>query len=185
MLSTTESRKRFDCPAADAILNAYAATTDAEAIEAAAALANDTFIGYATWKWIQVHAASTRAPVYRYSFDRKIPIPPDTKINGVVATSADIGARHAGEIEYVFGALDSIANVAWPTQDRTLSDQMMSYWANFARSGNPNGKGLPKWPAYNAASGDGVMHLDTTIAAKKDAFRARYEALDGLNHPAR
>ena len=174
-----QTRKRFG-PAADAILNAYAATTDAEAIEAAAALANDTFIGYATWKWIQVHAASTRAPVYRYSFDRKIPIPPDTKINGVVASSADIGARHAGEIEYVFGALDSIANVAWPTQDRTLSDQMMSYWANFARSGNPNGKGLPKWPAYNAASGDGVMHLDTTIAAKKDAFRARYEALDAL-----
>ena len=57
---------------------------------------------------------------------------------------------------------------------------MMSYWANFARSGNPNGKGLPTWPLYNAASGAGVMHLDTTIAAKNDANRPRYEALDAL-----
>ncbi len=173
-----QTRKRFG-PAADAILKAYAATTDAEAIEAAAALANDTFIGYSTWKWIQVHAA-TGAPVFRFSFDRKIPIAPDTMVNGMAATSADIGARHAGEIEYVFGTLDSIPKVTWPNDDRTLSDRMMSYWANFARTGNPNGKGLATWPVYNAATGDGVLHLDTTIVAKTDAFRARYEALDGL-----
>ena len=143
-------------------------------------MASDTFIGYATWKWIQVHAATTKVPVYRFSFDRKIPIPPDTKVNGVVATAADIGARHAGEIEYVFGQLDTIDKVTWPAEDKTLSDQMMSYWANFARSGDPNGKGLPTWPKYNAATGEGVLHLDTTIVAKKDAFRARYEALDAM-----
>ena len=172
-----ETQKRFG-PAAEPILKAYAASTDAEAIESAAALANDTFIAYATWKWIQAHASAGRAPVYRYSFDRKIPVAPDTKVNGVVATANDIGARHAGEIEYVFGTLDSIPNVAWTKEDRTLSDQIMSYWANFARSGDPNGKGLPTWPKYDAASGDGVQHLDTTIAATKDVFRARYEALD-------
>jgi para-nitrobenzyl esterase len=172
-----ETRKRFG-PAAEPILKAYAASTDAEAIESAAALANDTFIGYATWKWIQAHAAAGRAPVYRYSFDRKIPVAPDTKVNGVVATANDIGARHAGEIEYVFGTLDSIPNVAWTKEDRTLSDQIMSYWAHFAKSGDPNGKGLPPWPKYDAGSGAGVLHLDTTIAAKPDAFKARYEALD-------
>ena len=174
-----DTRKRFG-PAAEPILKAYAASTDAEAIESAAALANDTFIGYATWKWIQAHAAAGRTPVYRYSFDRKIPVAPDTKVNGVVATANDIGARHAGEIEYVFGTLDSIANVAWSKEDRTLSDQIMSYWANFARSGDPNGKGLPAWPKYDAASGAGVQHLDTTIAARNDPFRARYEALDAV-----
>ena len=82
---TEQTRKRFG-PAADAMLKVYAPTTDAEAIEVAAALASDTFIGYATWKWIQVHAATTKVPVYRFSFDRKIPIAPDTKVNGVVAT---------------------------------------------------------------------------------------------------
>lgn len=173
-----QTRERFG-PAADAILKAYPATSDAEAIESAAALASDTFIGYSTWKWIQVHAV-TGAPVYRFSFDRTMPIAPGTMVNGIAATSADIGARHAGEIEYVFGTLDSVPKVTWAGEDRTLSDRMMSYWSNFARTGNPNGQGLPQWPAYNAVTGDGVLHLDTTIAAKKDAFRARYEALDAL-----
>ena len=58
---TEQTRKRFG-PAADALLKVYAPTTDAEAIEVAAALASDTFIGYATWKWIQVHAATTKVP---------------------------------------------------------------------------------------------------------------------------
>jgi para-nitrobenzyl esterase len=175
-----QTRKRFG-PNADAILKAYAATSDAEALEASADLASDTFIGYATWKWIQVHAAGSRAPVYRYSFDRRIPIEPGRKTPaGAPVTAADIGARHAGEIEYVFGMLDSVPKVTWEPADRTLSDQMMSYWSNFARTGDPNGKGLPRWPKYDAATGNGVLHLDTTIAARPDVHRARYEALDAL-----
>jgi para-nitrobenzyl esterase len=175
-----QTRKRFG-PNADAILKAYAATSDGEALESAAALASDTFIGYATWKWIQLHAADGKAPVYRFSFDRKIPVPPDQKSpGGAPVTAADIGARHAGEIEYVFGMLDTVPKVTWEPADRTLSDQMMTYWSNFARSGDPNGKGLPRWPKYDAATGAGVLHLDTTIAVKPDAHRARYEALDAL-----
>ena len=180
LASFTEStRKRFG-PAADDILKAYTASSDAEVIDVAAALASDTFIGYATWKWIQVHDAATKAPTYRYSFDRTIPVAPDTKINGRLATAEDIGARHAGEIEYVFGTLDSVPNVTWTDADRTLSDEMMSYWSNFAKTGNPNGAGLPEWPPYDAATGSAVLHLDTTITAKADAHRARYEALDRL-----
>ena len=56
-----QTRKRFG-PAADALLKVYAPTSDADAIEVAAAMASDTFIGYATWKWIQVHAATTKVP---------------------------------------------------------------------------------------------------------------------------
>ncbi len=121
----------------------------------------------------------TRAPVYRYSFDRTIPIPPDTKVNGNAATAEDIGARHAGEIEYVFGTLDSVPKVTWTPADRTLSDQMRGYWSNFAKTGDPNGKGLPKWPKYDAVKGTGVQHLDTTITTTNDVNRARYEVLDG------
>lgn len=163
---------------ADAVLKAYPATSDAEALESAAALGSDMFIGYATWKWIEMQAALPRTPVYRYSFDRKIPVAPDTKINGVTATSADIGARHAGEIEYVFGTLDSVPNVTWQPEDRKLSDEMMTYWTNFARSGDPNGTRLPKWPRYDAASGRQVIHLDATITSGPDPRQPRYEALD-------
>ena len=173
-------RKRF-AGNADALLAVYAPKGDDDAIQVAADFAGDTFIAYATWKWIQVHAATTSAPVYRYSFDRKIPVAPGTKVNGKEATAADIGARHAGEIEYVFGTLKTaLPKVPWEPADQTLSDQMMTYWTNFAKTGDPNGPGVPKWPVYDEVKGTGVLHLDTAITVKDDVHRARYEALDAI-----
>jgi para-nitrobenzyl esterase len=172
-----ETRKRFG-DQAEAVLKVYPAGTDEEALESAAALASDLFIGYATWKWVEMHLQTGQAPVYRYSFDRKIPVPPDNKVMGVAATSRDIGARHAGEIEYVFGALEiSLPKVPWEAADRTLSDVMTTYWANFARKGDPNGAGLPKWPRYEA-KGRRVQHLDETVRDADDSARSRYEVLD-------
>jgi para-nitrobenzyl esterase len=115
--------------------------------------------------------------VYRYSFDRKIPVAPDTTVNGVAATSKDVGARHAGEIQYVFGSLASLPNVTWEASDRKLSEAMTTYWSNFARSGDPNGGGLPNWPRYDPKTAL-VFHLDETIRAAPDSMRPRYEALD-------
>jgi para-nitrobenzyl esterase len=170
-----DTRKRFGTDG-DAILKAYPAATDADALEAAAALATDLFMGYSTWKWIETHAQTARVPVFRYSFDRKIPVAPDAKFNGMPVTSRDIGARHAGEIEYVFGTLDSIANVPWEPSDRKLSEAITTYWANFAKTGDPNGPGLPKWPRYD--ENGRVLHLDETIRDEADSLRHRYEALD-------
>jgi para-nitrobenzyl esterase len=167
-------------PAAEEILKVYPASTDAEAVDSAADMGGDMFLVYATWKWIDQHAKTGGAPVYRYRFDRKIPIEPGTKVNGVAATAADIGARHAGEIEYVFGALDSLPKVPWEEADRTLSDQLTTYWSNFARTGDPNGPGLPAWPRYTGQGGPQVMHLDVKSEARPDVLRARYETLDKL-----
>ena len=174
---TDDARKRFG-DQAEAVLKAYPAATDAEALESAAALASDSFIGHGTWKWIETHAKTAGAPVYRYSFDRKIPVAPDAKVMGVPATSKDIGARHAGEIEYVFGTLTSIRNVEWEPSDRKLSDAMTTYWANFARTGDPNGADLAKWPRYDSSRR--VLHLDETITDATDARRPRYEAPDAV-----
>jgi para-nitrobenzyl esterase len=171
-----DTRKRFG-DQADAILKVYPAATDAEALESAAALASDLFIGYATWKWVETHQRTGGARVYRYSFDRKIPVPANHKVNGMPATARDVGARHAGEIEYVFGALDlSLPKVPWEPSDRRLSDTMTTYWANFARTGDPNGGGLPKWSRYDASRL--VLHLDETVREAAESQRARYEALD-------
>jgi para-nitrobenzyl esterase len=170
-----QTRKRFG-DHADAVIAAYGAKDDAEALESAASLASDMFIGHATWKWLEMHAGTGKAPVYRYSFDRKIPVAPDERFNGVSATSRDIGARHAGEIQYVFGTLDSVPKVTWEASDRKLSEAMTTYWVNFARTGDPNGSGLPTWSRYDATRR--VLHLDETIREAADAQRPRYEALD-------
>ena len=143
------------------------------------------FIGYGTWKWLDVHLATGDSPVYRYSFDRDRPIAPDTKVNGITATAKDIGARHAGEIEYVFGALSSDAKAAWEPIDTTISEQMMSYWTNFAKTGTPNGPGLPKWPTYKASDGYQVMHIAPQSEAAADATRPRYLVLDQMAQHAR
>jgi para-nitrobenzyl esterase len=181
---TKQTRERYK-EAADAVLKVYPATNDAEAVESAAALAGDMFIGYGTWKWLDVHLVTGESPVFRYSFDRDRPIAPDTKVNGIAVTAKDIGARHAGEIEYVFGALSSDAKAAWEPIDTTISGQMMSYWTNFAKTGNPNGPGLPEWPAYRASDGYQVMHIGPESKASADALRPRYIVLDQMTQHAR
>ena len=170
---------------ADAILKAYPASNDQEALESAAALGSDMFIGYSTWKWVEMQNRTGHRPVHVYSFDRKVPVPPDNKVNGAPATSADIGARHAGEIEYVFGTLDSVPHVTWEPQDWSLSNLMMTYWSNFAKSGDPSGSGVPAWPAYAAPEYE-VMHLDGDhSAATKDTRGPRYEAIDAMTETLR
>ncbi len=181
---TEKTREQFG-EAAERLLTVYPAGTDAEALESASALAGDLFIGYSTWKWIEMHLKSGESPVYRYSFDRKIPVAPGTKVGGKEATAEDIGARHAGEIEYVFGTLDSLPGVPWQDADRQLSDLMMTCWSNFARTGDPNGSGVPEWPRYEGGDGASVMHLDVASGARPDTTRARYEALDALATAAR
>jgi para-nitrobenzyl esterase len=79
----------------------------------------------------------------------------------------------------VFGALSlSLPKVPWEAADRTLSEAITSYWANFARTGDPNAPGLPKWPRYDRDSR--VLHLDLTIHDEADSLRPRYEALDAF-----
>ncbi len=118
------------------------------------------------------------APVYRYEFDLGSP--------GDKFHPAAIGAFHSDDIEYVFGTLDSRQEFTARPEDRKLSDQMQTYWTNFARTGDPNGGGsssapdLPKWPTYNASTGWMVMHLDASSEAKPDTQRDRYLFLDSV-----
>jgi para-nitrobenzyl esterase len=89
-------------------------------------------------------------------------------------------AYHSAEIEYVFGMLDS-KKLAWRLEDYKLSEQMGSYWTNFAKTGNPNGEGLPKWPQYDQKDRYQVMHLSPTSHAKPDRQRKQFELLDKLS----
>ncbi|HVU45783.1 MAG TPA: carboxylesterase family protein, partial [Terracidiphilus sp.] len=61
-------------------------------------------------------------------------------------------------------------------EDRKLSDEMMGYWTNFAKTGDPNGAGLHEWPRFDKDST--ILHLDSEIMARPDTLRARYEFLE-------
>jgi para-nitrobenzyl esterase len=159
---------------AQKFLAVYPASTDAEALASAGDYAGDHFIEYSTWRWLEAQVATGNAPVFRYRLDLGSP--------GDKNHLAILGAFHSDDIEYVFGTLDSRAEAVWRPEDRKLSEQIGAYWTNFARTGDPNGPGLPHWPTYNAAGNEPdqwqVMHLDATSEAKPDTQRNRYLFLD-------
>ena len=74
----------------------------------------------------------------------------------------------------------SSKDLPWRPEDQKVSDLMGSYWSNFAKTGNPNGRGLPKWPEYRSQDRYEVMHLLAEPHAAPDGHRARYELLDRL-----
>jgi para-nitrobenzyl esterase len=114
--------------------------------------------------------------VYRYSFDQTPLAAPDAKAGGI--PMKEFGARHAGEIEYVFGTFP-LTGIAWQDEDRNVSDLILSYWSNFARTANPNAPGLPDWPKYTKDDSYKVMHLSGNRShSSPDVHRQRYEFLD-------
>ena len=78
------------------------------------------------------------------------------------------------------GNLDLDNRYAWDADDHKVSDTMQAYFANFIKTGNPNGPGLPAWPAYNAKSNYSRMHIDVVSKAEPEPDRARYQALDAV-----
>lgn len=147
-------------------LSVYAADNNAQAVRAMEDYAGARFIAYSTWAWLEAQVKTGDAPVYRYHFDLGSP--------GDKNHPVSAGAFHSDDIEYVFGTLDSRPGAVWRPEDRKLSAEIQDYWTNFAKTGDPNGSGLAKWPVYDKADGWQVMHLAPTLEAKPDTHRARY-----------
>jgi para-nitrobenzyl esterase len=147
-------------------LTLYPGDTDEQATRSAADYRADAFIAFGTWKWIEAHRKTGESPVYRYHFEL-----------AALPSKYHLGttAFHSDDIEYIFGTLDTRPGETVRPEDRKLSEQMMSYWTNFAKTGNPNGAGLPEWPKYGADNS--IIHLDNPITAGPSTVRARYEFL--------
>ncbi len=163
------AQKDFGDKSAD-FLKLYPIDTDEHLLRSAIDYASDTFISLSTWAWLEAQSKTGGHVIYRYRFDM---VPPSSDPN-----APKLGAYHSAEIEYVFGQLDSKAGVPWRPEDRALSEQMMKYWSNFAKSGDPNGPGLPKWPKYLSTDGWPVMFLSDKPEAHKDDLRDRYLFLE-------
>ena len=177
---------------AEQVLKLYPAATAAEAEQAATDLAGDRFIAFSTWKWADVHGQTGGQPVYRYLFARPRPAMTPALGNataglagGVIKQEATApkapparGAVHSAEIEYALGNLATNKVYAWTADDYRVSDLMQRYFANFISTGNPNGAGLPAWPAAQPGSAEQFLRLDVTPRAGTNQHRDRYVFMD-------
>ncbi|HEV2691120.1 MAG TPA: carboxylesterase family protein [Bryobacteraceae bacterium] len=150
---------------ADEFLKLYPVTSDESAKEAHYESSRDQGMGWEMRTWVRAQNKSGKAPAYLYYFTR---IPPSP-------TSDRYRAYHAAEIQYVFGNLR--AGRPWEEADRKLSEAMSSYWVNFATTGNPNGKGLVKWPSYDAKS-DPLMEFGDKIDVQHNVNKAGLDFFD-------
>lgn len=153
---------------ADQFLKAYPADSDAEAIESAYDSARDESFGWNMREWARMQTKTGHHPAYRYYFSHRPPGPEGQKR----------GAFHTSELAYVFG--NFAFPFPWEDADRQLSAAMMSYWTNFAKTGNPNGPGLPNWPAYNPTE-DNVLDFDVPITVRTHVNQAGLDFFDAYH----
>ena len=145
-------------------LAAYPASTDAEAQAQAPQPFSDTL------SWHMRLFAKEQAKIgqesWHYYFTHDPLYDPDQR---------DLGAAHTGEIPYVFDNLcaprtfpggSSVELMCGNPREEAFADQVSQYFVNFARTGNPNGEGLPQWPAMKELGPNETMILDADGSGK-------------------
>ena len=160
---------------ADEALKVYPGSTDDEVMRSATDLAGDRFIGYSSWKWFDLHSRTGGKPVYRYLYAR-----PRPAMSSEPSRPPARGAAHSAEIEYAMGNLATNKVFAWTADDYKVSDIVQGYFANFIKTGDPNGPGLPAWPSANRGDVVHVMRLDVDTRAEPELNRDRYLFLDRI-----
>ena len=92
------------------------------------------------------------------------------------AMARKLGVHHGAELAYVFGNMSR--SDGYNDTDAELSNKMMDYWTNFAKTGDPNGHGLIYWPSYISASGLN-MEFSDNMRINKNLFKKECDFIDG------
>ena len=115
------------------------------------AVATDYFMAFGMRRWAEYQQAIGQ-PTFFYFMDHAPPAfhlymseQPELNLPGGPRSG---GAYHSGDLALVFGNTNKVG-FDWNDVDRKVSENMMRYWVNFARSGNPNGDQVPLWPAFD------------------------------------
>ncbi|HOW67738.1 MAG TPA: carboxylesterase family protein [Candidatus Paceibacterota bacterium] len=119
---------------ADVILAAYPHSTKDEAARASRDVIREMLFGWQTWSWAMLQSENGKGKAFLYYFD----------YGGKPGE-----AGHGGDVPYVFGNLGGWFKPAASEENKGMSEKIMSYWVNFAKTGDPNGTDLPQWPAFH------------------------------------
>lgn len=165
--------------AADALLAAYAGELDDSPTTAARQIRTDRRFVWEMRAWARaVEAAGNDA--YLYFFSHAPPVfrlyvhgQPDLRVEG---GRRSYGAYHSGELAYVFGNT-GLVGLDWTDWDHELSRVITRYWTNFARTGDPNGEGLPAWPRYERAT-DRSMEFGAEVRVVEGVRKAKLDLFD-------
>jgi para-nitrobenzyl esterase len=116
-------------------------------------LSRDAAFGWQTWCWARLQSKTGKSKVYYYYFDQHPDYPIDSPRFGY-------GSPHAQDVSYVFQHLNA-SDPETSKSDLEISEAMAIYWTNFAKYGNPNGNGVPTWPAFTNSK-PSVMYFEKT-----------------------
>jgi len=157
----TTAKSRFGAEA-DEYLKIYPASSDDEAKASQAHVMRDQTFGWEMRTWARMQNQTGKSKVYVYYFSK---VPPGE-------FGQKLGAYHASEIAYVFETLAGGGDA-----DKKLSDEMSSYWVNFAATGDPNGKNLPKWPVFDKS--ENAMSLGDKVESIPLPNKSGLDWIDG------
>ena len=160
------ARQRFG-DSADEFLKLYPVTNDVDAKEAQKQSAKDQAM-VAQYLWARLRAKTAKTPAYEYLWDHALPGP----------NSEKYGAFHSSELVYVLNTLNT-SDRPFTEADRKIAAMMSSYWANFTATGDPNGEGLPAWPAVDDKPqvmevGDTTQPIPLAPSPEKISFFEKY-----------
>lgn len=151
---------------AEAFLKLFPAKTDEEAGKSQK-LMTQLFFGWNNYAWARTQAQHGKGKAFLYYFKR---VPPG---------EPNYGAFHSAEFGYALHTL-KYWNRPFTDVDFKLEEAMSSYWVNFAKTGNPNGEGLPVWPAFNDSKPE-VIELGDEVKAAPLPYPEQLNFLNEIN----